>query len=101
MLRRGTRIRSGSGRFDLKFVAKDPGIARLGCVVPKRLTPLAVRRNRLKRVIREAFRVCRDRLPDGDIVVRQIAKVTDPYELELSQEIKELFARLAYGERAV
>jgi ribonuclease P protein component len=76
-------------------VATDQGAARLGCVVPKRLTRLATRRNRLKRVARESFRVCRDCLPAGDIVFRQIAKVADSYDLELSQEIKELFARLA------
>ena len=81
-------------------MANQPGEeARLGCVVPKRLTPLSVRRNRLKRVVREAFRACRDHLPAGDLVVRQIAKVADPYELALSREITELLLRLAHGGR--
>ncbi len=97
MLVTGARIKSGSGRFDLKFVANPQGVARLGCIVPKRLTALAVCRNRLKRLMREAFRVCQKDLPLGDLVMRQIAKVADPFELALSREIEELFYRLIHG----
>ena len=43
---------------------------RLGVVVSRRFLPRAVDRNTLKRVVREAFRVRRAELPDGDILIR-------------------------------
>lgn len=43
--------------------------ARLGLAVSKRKARLAVQRNRLKRLIRESFRVNQQRLSGLDIVV--------------------------------
>ena len=48
--------------------------ARLGLVVGKKLLKRAVDRNRLKRIIRERFRLCRGGLPAVDLVVRLAAK---------------------------
>jgi ribonuclease P protein component len=44
--------------------------ARLGLIVGKRQAPLAVTRNAIKRVVREAFRLQRTQLKWGDYVVR-------------------------------
>ena len=49
--------------------------ARLGLIIAKRYAPLAVTRNTLKRIIREAFRHHRHELPARDYVVRLHAKV--------------------------
>lgn len=49
--------------------------AQLGLVVPKRLAKHAVRRNTLKRLIRESFRLRAADLPDGLWVVRLHTKV--------------------------
>jgi ribonuclease P protein component len=46
-----------------------PG-ARLGLVVTKKGTPKANKRNRTKRIIREAFRLAAPSLPPVDIVVQ-------------------------------
>jgi ribonuclease P protein component len=43
---------------------------RLGLIIPRRLVPRAVDRNRIKRVLREWFRRNRDRLGSRDILVR-------------------------------
>ena len=64
-------------RTDTLLVMARPnelGQARLGMVVAKRLLPRAVDRNRLKRCVRETFRVQRQDLPPCDFVVRLIAK---------------------------
>jgi ribonuclease P protein component len=45
------------------------GPPRLGVAAGKRYSPLAVKRNRVKRLLREAFRLNRGRLPDADVVV--------------------------------
>jgi ribonuclease P protein component len=50
----------------------DQAGARLGLVVPKRLVPLAVSRNAIKRVVREAFRQKREALPARDLVFRLV-----------------------------
>ena len=46
------------------------GCPRLGLIIPRRIVPRAVDRNRLKRVLREWFRLNRDRLGSRDILVR-------------------------------
>ncbi|MDD3618883.1 MAG: ribonuclease P protein component [Desulfobulbaceae bacterium] len=65
--RRGKRLK-GSG-FTLVFVANELSCSRLGISV-HRMIRGAVRRNRIKRMIREAFRLRRDLFPQQcDIVV--------------------------------
>lgn len=44
--------------------------ARLGIITGVRVAPRAVDRNRVKRMVREAFRAARQRLPGVDIVVQ-------------------------------
>ena len=51
-------------------VASEFSVARLGLVVPKRFAKQVVRRNAIKRVIREAFRQNLAFLPKGDLVIR-------------------------------
>jgi ribonuclease P protein component len=46
------------------------GIPRLGVIVPKRVFPRAVDRNRMKRVLRERFRALQARLGSRDILIR-------------------------------
>ena len=51
--------------------------ARLGLIVGKRAIPKAHSRNRVKRIIRNRFRLIQHRLGDVDLVVRVAAGVTD------------------------
>jgi ribonuclease P protein component len=55
----------------------EPARARLGMVIPKRHAARAATRNALKRVIREAFRAIRHKLPPADYVVRLHARVPE------------------------
>ena len=64
-------------RTDSLLVMARPnelGHARLGMVIAKRLLPRAVDRNRVKRCVRETFRLQSQDLPACDFVVRLIAK---------------------------
>lgn len=45
-------------------------LARLGIVTGKKVAPRAVDRNRVKRIVREVFRLWRPRLSGFDVVVR-------------------------------
>jgi ribonuclease P protein component len=68
LLREGQR-RSQSG-FVVYFKRREEGPARLGLLVTRRHSRLAVERNRLKRCIREAFRVEQARLGAIDVLVK-------------------------------
>ena len=60
--------------------------ARLGLVVTKKGNPKAVRRNRIKRLIREQFRTRAASLPDVDIVVQVFGEVDDAKLVSLLDE---------------
>jgi ribonuclease P protein component len=65
---RTIQLRSGS--FRLYATANKEAGARLGLIVGKRQLKRAVDRNRVKRALRETFRVRRTILPAYDIVVQ-------------------------------
>ena len=79
---RNVRVRTGTEYarvFELSRRTSDPLLslhwfageepARLGLAVSRKVDPLAVGRNRIKRTLRDAFRQVRGQLPPGDYVV--------------------------------
>jgi len=80
-----------AARFHLYRLATAFGYPRLALVVPKRLAPRAVTRNRIRRLVREAFRMQQARLGALDCVVRLVKAPGDtPVTRE---EIEALLAR--------
>jgi ribonuclease P protein component len=69
--------------FSLVLRANAFGIPRLGLIVPKRVFPRAVDRNRMKRVLRELFRSRQALLGSRDILIRVTA--TKPALAEIEQ----------------
>jgi ribonuclease P protein component len=59
-----------AGALKLQYRVNGLAVARLAQVVPKRLAPRAVDRNRVRRVVREVFRVEQGRWAGYDCVVR-------------------------------
>ncbi|CAM5191466.1 Ribonuclease P protein component OS=Castellaniella defragrans OX=75697 GN=rnpA PE=3 SV=1 [Castellaniella defragrans] len=85
---KGRRIARGA-----LFIVSSPrsaatGPARLGLIVPKRQVPLAVSRNAIKRVVREAFRLHRAGLPEGDWVFRLVARPTPGSLTALKRQVR-------------
>jgi ribonuclease P protein component len=60
-----------SSNHSFLFLARSNGLSRprLGLAVPKKHIHRAVERNRLKRIIRESFRLRQETLKGNDIVV--------------------------------
>jgi len=69
--------------------------ARLGLAVSKKQARRSVDRNRLKRLIREAFRRHRAKLPDLDIVVMVRARAASANKQVLRESLDRHFARMA------
>lgn len=67
---------------------------RLGVVVPKKLVRAAVRRNMIKRLAREQFRLRRNKLPAFDLVLRLATKPASLERRELAAEIVGLLHKL-------
>ena len=68
---------------------------RLGLVIGKKSVKLAVERNRIKRQIRESFRLNQDNLTGWDIVVVARKGLGDLENSELAQQFGKLWKRLA------
>ncbi len=68
--------------------------ARLGLVVGKKLLKHAVDRNRLKRIVREQFRLRRPALPVMDLVVRLAVKPLPLDGKQIAEDIIALFDKL-------
>ena len=61
--------RSADGSFAVFMRRNDGGFPRLGLSIAARVIGNSVRRNRVKRVVRESFRLHQHELPAVDIVV--------------------------------
>lgn len=90
LLRQGARRSLGGYTFYL--ARRDAGSARLGMLVSRKHSARAVERNRIKRCIREAFRLEREALGALDLLVRP------PYGIKPSAQmisrLRELFGTL-------
>jgi len=61
---------------------------RLGMIIAKRMAPLAVSRNAIKRVIREAFRQRRHELPPRDLVFRLHTRIEPTSLRQLKAQVR-------------
>ncbi|MGD9786515.1 MAG: ribonuclease P protein component [Sulfuricellaceae bacterium] len=65
-------FKCGEKAASFRVLARPNGlsVSRLGIIVPKKLVPLSVNRNLIKRLIREEFRHQQHRLSGLDIIVQ-------------------------------
>ncbi len=89
----GKRIRNDV--FKIIASANGRHRARLGLAISRRCAARAVDRNRIKRVVRENFRVNAPTLGSIDIVVQATARTRTRSSKRLSRELDDLWARLS------
>ena len=65
----GNAKRSSDSCFTVLYAASAAGQPRLGLAIAKKSVPRAVDRNRIKRIIREHFRLNSRELPALDLVI--------------------------------
>ena len=78
--------RLGNNHFGITVHPNELGLARLGLAVASKPFGGSVPRNRIRRLIRESFRLRQHELPDVDLVVsaRPRAKEASPAQLRAS-----------------
>jgi ribonuclease P protein component len=69
--------------------------ARLGIVLGKRVTPRAVDRNYVKRLIREEFRMRKHSLGGMDVVVKLLKHLSKAQARQARTELSDLFSKVS------
>ncbi len=67
---------------------------RLGVTIPKKKVKLAVNRNRIKRCIRESFRLYQHELPHVDIVVIAKHGINELSNQQLNDQLRKLWKKI-------
>lgn len=86
--------RAGDNLFAVNALANELGFARLGMSVSTRSAGNSVRRNRLRRLIRELFRGRHAELPAIDLVVTSRAGVRDAERPAILTSLERLIERV-------
>lgn len=91
----GMRQARSNAFFQVYARPNDLGHSRLGLVVGKKVAKRAVRRNYIKRTVREWFRLNQHQLGSMDYVVRAKLIISRDDYLEAVTALSALFAKLA------
>ena len=87
-------IKSGSKAFTVLATPNDLSQPRLGLAIAKKHIRRAVDRNRIKRQIRESFRLYKATLPAVDVVVLAKHLTNNKTNTELAKVLKEHWQNL-------
>lgn len=90
---RGRRF--GNGFFGVVLFWNDKGWPRLGLAVAVRTAGGSVERNRVRRIIRESFRLHQHELPAVDVVISARDRARDAAAAELRASLETLWNRVA------
>jgi ribonuclease P protein component len=91
--REGKRI--SSRYFQTQYRLSDGGESRLGMAVSRRVSKRAVVRNRIRRTIRESFRLFRPGLPGCDVLLIARAESAARTRADLRADLDLIWDRLA------
>jgi ribonuclease P protein component len=90
---RGRRL--GDGFFGMTATLNTEGAPRLGLAVAVRVAGGAVERNRIRRVIKESFRLHQGEIPAVDLVVSARPKARDAPGKLLHESLAALWKKVA------
>ncbi len=92
-MRAGGR-RFGNALFSVQSLPNDLGHARLGMAVSLRTAGTAVRRNRIRRCVRESFRLQQHLLPPADLFVSARSAAREATGPEMLASLERLWRQL-------
>jgi len=88
------RKRISGAAIVIHYMPNTLGYPRLGMIVGKKTVRLAVRRNYMRRVLRELFRQGQHALGGVDILVRPYKEFAHQQHAEISAEFQQLLGKL-------
>ncbi len=88
------RCRSDDQLFTVYAAKQETGVARLGITVSRRVSTKAVRRNSLKRWVRESFRYHKQPLAGLDLVVIARQEANKTGRLQVNQSLLDHWIRV-------
>jgi len=91
--REGKRV--SSRYFQTQYRLSESGLSRLGMAVSRRVSKHAVVRNRIRRTIRESFRLFRRNLPGCDVLLIARAEAAGQSRADLRADLDLIWSRLA------
>ncbi|MGJ8692908.1 MAG: ribonuclease P protein component [Thalassotalea sp.] len=86
--------RFSSKHFTILITPNNDGNNRLGLAIAKKRVKLAVQRNRIKRLVRENFRLNQDKIPNIDMVVMVKSGIDDLDNQEINQQIASIWRKI-------
>lgn len=86
--------RSADRLFTVLATPNRVGHPRLGLAIAKKAAPLAVQRNRVKRIARERFRLVQAQLPNVDLVVLARPGIGRCTNRKIATSLSRLFAEI-------
>jgi ribonuclease P protein component len=92
---RGNSRRLGVRHFLAEFSPNNAPGCRLGQAVSRRVSKRAVDRNRIKRLVRESYRLVREQLPSIDILLIARSSAVNTASAELRDDLTSLWNKLA------
>ena len=84
----------GNGFFGVTARLNDQECPRLGLAVASKMAGSSVERNRIRRIVRESFRLHQHELPSVDIVVSARPRAKGASGAELRAGIEELWRKV-------
>jgi len=93
-------IRFGSSHITILVSQNPDNNNRLGLAIAKKRVKLAVQRNRIKRLVRESFRLNQHELPNIDIVV-MVKSGTDKLDnTQINQQLEKIWRKIIQRHKA-
>jgi ribonuclease P protein component len=86
--------RLGDGYFSVTVSPNKAGIPRVGLAVAVKVAGNSVKRNRIRRLIRESFRLSQLEIPPVDLIVSARARARDASNAELRASLAALWDKV-------
>lgn len=86
--------RFGSSHFTILITANNEQQNRLGLAIAKKRVKLAVQRNRVKRLVRESFRLNNHQLPHIDMVVMVKSGIDTLDNQQINKQLEKIWRKI-------